>query len=137
MKDKPFKAAPNRREWYGFNLLQGHIFGIYEGVPYVSNAAPGPRPGTIYAYQCTITPDCFHWEQVTIPAASELGKLLIVAQAYNLYGGAKPMPIKRDDHVWPPKYPTANTKRKGHYLPRPPTPQVPKTWVDAICASAY
>lgn len=46
MKDKPFKAAP------------------------------GPRPGTIYAYQCTITPDCFHWEQVTIPAASELGKLL-------------------------------------------------------------
>lgn len=82
MKDKPFKAAPNRREWYGFNLLQGHIFGIYEGVPYVSNAAPGPRPGTICAYQCTITPDCFHWEQVTIPAASELGKLLIVAQAY-------------------------------------------------------
>lgn len=129
MRIEKFKVAQNRQPWNGFNLARGHLFGRYEGVLYVSTAAPDSyRPGYIKAYRHSRTQNVHKWNAVSILAKSELGQLIIAAQAKNPWGG-----VCLQEPTVKSVY---NDKRTGHYSPRPPMLRAKTSWVDSICQTA-
>lgn len=135
-QNKRFKAAPNKESWFNFNLCQGHIFGIMDGVPYVSAAEQGAR-GTIKVYRCTPTANCFRWGVVYVGVNSDLGKRIMEAKRESPFDTVRLMPVKGVYRTWPYKLPTYETSRRAtRYSPMPPVQRMQKTWVDAICGIA-
>ncbi len=144
--DNEFRIATCKTPWNGFNLVRGHVFGVYKGVCYVSTAAPDERKrGFIRVYVDTPTKDCHRWAARSISSTGEVGKLIVAVQAVNPYGGADIQEVKPRMNwrgkaapytlpkVEPPSMTTMSQSRRGHYSPRPPIPKIQKTWVDQIC----
>lgn len=137
MKDGVFKIAKNTQPWWGFTLRQGHIFGMYSGVCYVSAAvADEKRPGRVLARRCRITKNCYRWETVSVSCQSELGRLILDAKNRSPYKGVKLPPeyVKSRD-VSTPRFPTFRAKKP---TAKPPLVQQPKlfTYTDRIIAGA-
>lgn len=147
--ENEFRIATCKTPWNGFNLVRGHVFGVYMGVCYVSTAVPDERQrGFIRVYVDTPTKDCHRWAIKSIPAAGVVGRLIIAAQEANQYGGADIQEVKPRmswrgkagpctlPEVEPPRMATMSQSRKDHYNPMPPMPKRAKTWVDQICREA-
>ncbi len=148
-----FRVAKGPFPWFDFSIQKGHIFGLYEGVCYVSGLEPDKRTaGRIFAYKQQRTPDGSIWHKISISAGSKLGKLLRAARADShiqtvvfhepkpcLKWTAKEAPEVGTGGTWTgadvkaPHYHVMSQSRRGHYNPRPPMPKRAKTWVDQIC----
>ena len=155
--NKRFKAAPNRRRWLDFDLCQGHIFGIRNGVPYVSAAEPAPnRNGFLKAYRATSDGNYYRWSTVYVNPESDVGRDILTAKAESPYPGVAVWPDRMADERhkerfqvqpngsvqqygtsmfthWPPKSAGNNTSRKGHVSVKPPVQHRARTWTDMIC----
>lgn len=96
--NKRFKAAPNRREWFGFDLCQGHIFGIRNGIPYVSAAEPEPRKGNFLKAYCAHSDgNYYRWRTVYLDPESDLGQDILRAKSLSPYDGVQTMPDRMSD----------------------------------------
>lgn len=96
--NKRFKAAPNFREWFGFDLCQGHIFGIRNGVPYVSAAESEPRKNNFLKAYCAYSDgNYYRWKTVYLNPESELGQAILQAKAASPYGKVKVRPDRMAD----------------------------------------
>lgn len=151
-----FKAAPNRRRWFGFDLCQGHIFGIRNGVPYVSAAEPDThRNGFLKAYSATCDGEYYRWHRVSVNPESEIGKAILAAKEASPYKCVAVWPDRMADERtkvrsvahengsiqhygtamfthWPPRSEGNNTQRKGHVTVPAPQNRNVRTWVDEI-----
>lgn len=167
MRDGKFKIAKNTQNWWGFTLQRGHAFGLYKGVCYVSAAEPDTYTAkNIVVYRQKkdkANVDYYRWSRTSIPADSELGKLIRDVLANSPYDGVqfrperhqtaanwKPMPdnykpnkmeqerqtrLQYDDTPWRPGFPTFQTRRP-ETTPKLPRPTQPRTWVDYIYREA-
>lgn len=155
--NKRFKAAPNRRRWFDFDLCQGHIFGIRNGVPYVSAAEPDERRnGFIKAYSAVCDGNFYRWRSVLVNPESEIGQAILTAKAASPYPCVAVWPDRMADERkreretvhengsvqhygtamfthWPPRSEGNNTRRKGHVSVQPPKARRVRTWTDVIC----
>lgn len=117
MRDKAFSVAVNSQRWHGFNLCQGHVFGVFHGTAYVSGNVPA-GPGFIKVYERIDNINVDRWRTVRVSRYSELGRELAAAHAKNPYGGVKlrPQPkcheITARDLDWDSCGPIGHVKRR-------------------------
>lgn len=151
-----FRVAKGPFSWLDFSIQKGHIFGLYEGVCYVTGLEPDKRDtNKIFVYKQQRTSDGSIWHKVSIPSGCELGKLLRAARANSpiqevifyerkpcLRWTAKERPKAEKGGTWTgadikaPHYHAMSQSRKDHYNPMPPMPKRKRTWVDQICREA-
>lgn len=151
---KPFKAAPNRREWFGFNLMQGHIFGIENYIPYVSGMETLPN-GYIKAYVGRYDKNYVRWHTVAVRPDSTIGQKLLAAKAASPYEKVNVIEkfadlrtmtrkVKLKDGTekwvtetfyteWPPRSVGNNTSKRGHITGQKQRVYPVKTFTDTIC----
>lgn len=86
MRDREFSVAINSQPWHGFNLCQGHVFGVVDGIAYVSGNVPA-RPGFVRVYQRIDNPNVNRWRTIIISRKSDLGRRLAEAHENNPFGG--------------------------------------------------
>ncbi len=84
--ENKFRIATCKTPWNGFNLVRGHIFGVYDGVFYVSGLYPNKhKKNHVLVYKCRQTPDCYRWSRISINSDSELVQLMIDARKSSQY----------------------------------------------------
>lgn len=134
LTDGQWYVAYNRQVWNGFHLIRGHVYGMTNGVLYVSAAEPDKcNPNYIMVYKQCSTPDRMYWAKRSIPVSGDLAQAIIQA--------VRSSPFQKVDFPEPrvncsrskPTFPTFRARR-ADTDPQPPKPPRPLTWVDQICA---
>lgn len=92
MKDGVMRIAMQKTKWWDFDLYRGHIYGLFEGVCYVSACEPDTRPGFIIVYEQR--PDRanakrYVWEKKSIPADCDLAGLIFDAMESSPFKGVE------------------------------------------------
>ena len=128
-KEGEFKVSHNSQTWEDFDLLRGHLYGLWQGSYYVS--ACKVEDGYIAVYKRTRAGNRLYWQKARVRQDCDLAVILMAAQQRNPYPCVTHRPARVDTRGSVPVFPTWEEKRPV-YTPRPPVQRPVKTWVDVI-----
>lgn len=137
MKDGKIKISHRQQDWWGFTLQQGHAFGLFQGVCYVSAAVPDPnRHNHIIMYKKIRGKNYDRWTAISIPRHAAVAQAFIDAIIESPFAGVTFKAERYNGSTWTPTFPTYQSKRPER-TPRLPSRKPPKTYVDAIIAQCW
>lgn len=130
-----FVTCHNRLIWKGMEIIRGQMYGVFNGVPYITNGETvkiEKQPGRfIRVVKLSSYKNMERWEEAAITVDCTLAKCIQESLSYNPYASVEYPEETTDCSGSEPYFPTFQNTRPD-YKPRLPKTVDVKTYVDRI-----